>query len=297
MTHLKTPPLSHLRAFEAAGRTGAFTIAAKELGLSPSAISHAIRKLEEYLNTRLFTRTTREIVLTQDGKILLDFIQRGLDEMQRGLDILTTTELKPLRIHTAPSFAHQWLLPRLGSFIAAHPEIDLRLSASTDYAHFEYDEYDLDIVYGEPKLSPYEKIPLAVEELTPLCSPKLAESIKKPQDLYQHMLIQCDVQLYQWKGWFEANNLPPPEHYGLRFDRSFMAIAAAVDGLGVVLESKLLAEKELSRGALVCPLVSTTQEIHYIGHYLLLPGHPYLHDGVELFKNWLLDQLNQAQFR
>lgn len=297
MTLLKKAPLSLLRAFEAAGRTGAFTTAAQELDLSPSAISHAIRKLEETLDTRLFQRSTREIMLTKEGTILLEHIQRGFDEMQRGLSLVTADESRPLRLHTAPSFAHQWLLPRLGSFIAAHPHIDLRLSASTEYARFEQDDYDLDIVYGEPRPSPYEKIPLAVEELTPLCSPEIAAHIRCPEDLYHQSLIQCDVQLYQWKGWFEANHLTPPRHYGLRFDRSFMAIAAAVDGLGVVLESKLLAERELASGRLVCPLIETTQEIHYIGHYLVFPRHQHRHFALDSFKDWLLSQLNLAQLR
>ncbi|RPH30182.1 LysR family transcriptional regulator [Buttiauxella warmboldiae] len=297
MSLLKRAPLTLLRAFEAAGRTGAFAAAARELDLSPSAISHAIRKLEEILETRLFQRSTREIVLTKEGLILLEHIQRGFEEMQRGLALVTADESRPLRLHTAPSFAHQWLLPRLGNFIKTHPQIDLRLSASTEYAHFEQDDYDLDIVYGEPRHSPYEKIPLAVEELTPLCSPALAENIRKPEDLYQQMLIQCDVQLYQWKGWFEANDLTPPKNYGLRFDRSFMAIAAAVDGLGVVLESKLLAERELACGKLVCPLKETTREIHYIGHYLVFPRHQHKHVALDIFKDWLLGQLNLAQLR
>lgn len=297
MTLLKKAPLSLLRAFEAAGRTGAFTAAAQELDLSPSAISHAIRKLEETLDTRLFQRSTREIMLTKEGAILLEHIQRGFDEMQRGLSLVTADESRPLRLHTAPSFAHQWLLPRLGSFIAAHPHIDLRLSASTEYARFEQDDYDLDIIYGEPRPSPYEKIPLAVEELTPLCSPEIAARIRCPEDLYHQSLIQCDVQLYQWKGWFEANHLTPPRHYGLRFDRSFMAIAAAVDGLGVVLESKLLAERELASGRLVCPLIETTQEIHYIGHYLVFPRHQHRNFALDSFKDWLLSQLNLAQLR
>jgi DNA-binding transcriptional LysR family regulator len=297
MTLLRKAPLNLLHAFETAGRTGAFALAAAELELSPSAISHAIRKLEKLLEVKLFQRSTREITLTKEGVILLEHIQRGFNEMQQGLSLVTADESRPLRLHTAPSFAHQWLLPRLGSFIRENPNIDLRLSASTDYARFEQDEFDLDIVYGEPRPSPYQKIPLAVEELTPLCSPLLAEKLKKPEDLYALTLIQCDVQLYQWKGWFEANGMKPPRHYGLRFDRSFMAIAAAVDGLGVVLESKLIAEREIASGRLVCPLVSSTSEIHYIGHYLVFPQHQHMHFALETFKTWLLSELNLAQLR
>jgi len=287
-------PLPFLRIFEAAGRTASFALAAEELGLSPSAVSHSIRKLEDTISIRLFQRSTREVALSREGAILLEHVQRGLEEMRRGLALITLDEPMPLRLHTAPSFATLWLLPRLAGFVRAHPDIDLRISASTDYARFEEDDFDLDIVYGEPKSSHYEKIPLAVEKLTPFCAPELATRIHTPRDLYEQTLIQCDVQLLQWKGWFEANHLKPPQHYGLHFDRSAMAIAAAVDGLGVVLESTLLAEIELKKGNLISPLIETSQEIRYIGHYLVYPKRLHYHSAFEIFKDWLLNQLGIA---
>ncbi|KAF3995985.1 LysR substrate-binding domain-containing protein [Glaciimonas immobilis] len=284
-------PLPFLRIFEAAGRTASFAHAAKELGLSPSAVSHSIRKLEDTLSLRLFDRSTREVKLTREGAILLEHVQRGMEEMRRGLALIALDEPSPLRLHTAPSFATQWLLPRLSGFVRANPHIDLQISASTDYARFEEDNFDLDIVYGEPKSSTYEKIPLAVERLMPLCAPEVAARIQRPEDLYAQTLIQCDVQLLQWKGWFEANHLTPPHHYGLHFDRSLMAIAAAVDGLGVVLESTLLGERELKQGTLVTPLIDCTQEMRYIGHYLVYPKRLHYHAAFEIFKVWLLDQM------
>ncbi|PLZ02943.1 LysR family transcriptional regulator [Burkholderia sp. WAC0059] len=296
MNTLRKVPLSFLRVFEAAGRTASFATAAGELGLSPSAVSHSIRKLEETVELRLFQRSTRDVQLTREGAILLEHIQRGMEEIRRGFSLVATDEPTPLRLHTSPSFATQWLLPRLAGFVRAHPDIDLRFSASTDYANFEDDDFDLDIVYGEPKSSPHEKIPLAVEGLTPLCAPALAEDIRRPQDLYRHTLIQCDVQLFQWKGWFEANDLTPPHHYGLRFDRSSMAIAAAVDGLGVVLESTLLAERELQSGALVRPLSGSTREVQYVGHYLVHPKRLHHHEAFAVFKAWLLTQLGISQY-
>ncbi|MGI4848864.1 MAG: LysR substrate-binding domain-containing protein, partial [Janthinobacterium lividum] len=284
--NLRKLPLPFLRIFEAAGRTGSFAAAADELGLTPSAVSHSIRKLEESLVLRLFIRSTREVKLTREGMVLLEHVQRGMEEMQRGLTLVRPDEHSPLRLHTAPSFATQWLLPRLAGFVRAHPHIDLRFSASTDYAHFEENDFDLDIVYGQKRDSPYEWIPLALETLTPLCAPELARDIRTGQDLYRHTLIQCDVQLMQWKGWFEANDLAPPDHYGLRFDRSAMAIAAAVDGLGVVLESTLLGERELKKGTLVAPLLGKTRGVEYIGHHLVHPKRLHTHAAFELFKDW-----------
>jgi LysR family transcriptional regulator, glycine cleavage system transcriptional activator len=295
MTPFRKLPLPFLRVFEAAGRTASFATAAQELDLSPSAVSHSIRKLEETLNLRLFQRSTREVKLTREGAILLEHVQRGMDEMRRGLALVTADGPSPLRLHTAPSFATQWLLPRLSGFVRENPNIDLRFSASTDYARFENDDFDLDIVYGEPKPSPHEKIPLALEKLTPLCSPELAERISSPEDLYAHTLIQCDVQMFQWKGWFEANDLTPPNHYGLHFDRSSMAIAAAVDGLGVVLESTLLADRELKNGTLACPLLGSTREVPYIGHYLVYPKRFHHHQAFNTFKTWLLKELGVEQ--
>ncbi|HXR00531.1 MAG TPA: LysR substrate-binding domain-containing protein [Pseudomonas sp.] len=284
-------PLSSLRVFEAAGRSGSFIQAAQELGISSSAVSHSIRKLEEAIEIQLFERTTREVNLTPKGRLLMEHVQRGLDEMQRGFALARTDEPPPLRLHTAPSFGMQWLMPRLSRFVQAYPAIDLRFSASTDYAQFENDDFDLDVVYGEPRSSLNEKVPLAVEHLTPLCSPQLARSIHSPQDLYEHRLIQCDVQMLQWKGWFEANHLMPPHHYALRFDRSNMAIAAAVNGMGVVLESTLLAQRELETGTLVAPLRSVTHDIQYIGHYLVYPKRRTRHEAAEVFIKWMLDEL------
>ncbi|WP_211452223.1 LysR substrate-binding domain-containing protein [Collimonas antrihumi] len=294
MSIFRKIPLSYIRVFESAGRMTSFAVAAHELNLSPSAVSHSIRKLEEMLNLRLFQRSTREVKLTHEGAVLLEHIQRGMEEMQRGFALITSDEPTPLRLHTAPSFATQWLLPRLAGFVKAHPNIDLRFSASTEYARFD-DDFDLDIVYGEPKLSPHEIIPLGVEGLAPLCTPELARDIRTPEDLYRQQLIQCEVQLFQWKGWFEVNQLAPPIHYGLRFDRSAMAIAAAVDGLGVVLESTLLAERELKSGALVRPLTGSTREVKYIGHYLVHPRRLHRNEAFETFKTWLLAELGLSK--
>jgi DNA-binding transcriptional LysR family regulator len=294
MNAFRKVPLSFIRVFEAAARTLSFGAAAQELNLTPSAVSHSVRKLEQMVDVKLFQRSTREVRLTREGAQLLEHVQRGMDELQRGFALITNEARSPLRVHSAPSFATQWLLPRLASFVREHPDIDLQVSASTDYARFD-DDFDLDIVYGDPQSSPHETIPLALEGLAPLCAPALAEKIRRPQDLYQLPLIQCAVQRFQWKGWFEANDLAPPTHYGLRFDRSSMAIAAAVDGLGVVLESTLLAERELACGALVRPLAGRSREVEYVGHYLAYPRRRHHHEAFDTFRGWLLQQLGITQ--
>lgn len=293
MNTFRKVPLPFVRIFESAGRTLSFAAAAQELNLTPSAVSHSVRKLEEMIEVKLFQRSTREVKLTREGMQLLEHVQRGLDEMQLGFALVTNEARSPLRLHAAPSFATQWLLPRLAGFVREHPDIDLQVSASTEYARFD-DDFDLDIVYGDPRSSPHETIPLALEGLAPLCAPQLADLIRRPEDLYELPLIQCAVQRFQWKGWFEANDLVPPTHYGLRFDRSAMAIAAAIDGLGVVLESTLMAERELANGTLVRPLAGRTREVEYVGHYLAYPRRRHYHEAFEVFKEWLLTQMGIA---
>ena len=292
---LRRLPLAALRIFEAAGRTGAFAMAADELGLSPSAVSHAIRKLEDSAGIQLFVRSTRAIALTREGRLLLEHVQRGFEEMQRGFQLaFPEQKVAPLRLHTAPAFATQWLMPRLARFVAEHPGIKLRLSASTSYAQFDNDDYDLDVVYGEPRASQHEKIPLLIEELTPLCSPALAARITVAQDLYAMPLIQSEGQSIRWGGWFSANNLVTPSDFALAFDRTAMAIAAAVDGLGVALESTLLAERELASGTLVAPLREQSTSVRYVGHYLAYPKRQQQHAGFQQFKKWLLAELAQS---
>lgn len=292
---LRRIPLAALRIFESAGRTGSFAAAADEVGLSPSAVSHAIRKLEETAEVKLFVRTTRSLNLTREGRLLLEHVQRGFEEMQRGFQrALPADETVPLRLHTAPTFASHWLMPRLAGFVAAHPDISLRFSADTRYATFDDDDYDIDIVYGEPAPSPHEKIPLVIEELTPMCSPALAARIRNAHDLYALPLIQSVGQNVRWEGWFSANDLPVPGEFALAFDRSAMAIAAAVDDLGVVLESSLLTEREIATGKLVAPLREQTASVRYVGHYLVHPKRHRQHAAFVQFKRWLLAELARS---
>lgn len=290
---LRRLPLNALRIFESAGRLGSFAAAAEELDLSPSAVSHAIRKLEQAVDYPLFVRTTRAISLTREGTLLLEHIQRGMDEMTLGLQ-RAALKSAPLRLHSAPAFATQWLMPRLSNFLALHPGINLQVSADTKYARFDNDDYDIDIVYGDPAHSSHEKIPLLIEELTPMCSPALASSIRTIQDLYSLALIQSTGQTVQWRGWFGANDLMAPTSFPLAFDRSSMSIAAAVDGLGVAMESTLLAHKELSTGALVAPLRNHSNPVRYVGHHLVYPRRHVQHAAFMQFKSWLVEELSRS---
>jgi DNA-binding transcriptional LysR family regulator len=284
-------PLALLRVFEAAARTGSFRDAAEELHLSPSAVSHAIRKLEAHLSIKLFLRSTRRIQLTPEAEALFIHIGRGFEDIRRGLEMVSARGPTVLRLHSAPSFAAQWLVPRLTRFLAQNPHIDLRLAANTDYVRFGSDEFDLDIVYGKPKSEGIVVIPLGTELLTPLCCPALAEQIKEPADLNAQILIHSEYKQIRWPAWFDKNGITLRAPQGARFDRSFLAIAAAEDGLGVALESTRLAERELKSGRLVRPLKGKEQEIRYTGHYLAYSSAARHRHTIGVFQDWLLGEL------
>ncbi len=290
---LKNLSLPAIRAFEAAARNGSFRRAAEELGLSPSAISHAIASLEQSLGTLLFEREGRAIRLSGDGEQLMRHVGLAFDELRRGVEAISHRGPHVLRLHCTPSFAAQCLSPRLSRFLAAHPDISVRLAASTDAAAFVIDDFDLDIVYGRPRADGRVIIPLGVEIVTPICAPAMADRLRSATDLLGLVLIQSDRKQVRWPDWFNANGIAPPgiEGTGMRFDRSFLAIAAAADGLGVALESTRLAERELAGGRVVAPLQGRSVDVSYVGHYLVYPASARRRRTVQLFAAWLCAEL------
>jgi len=285
-------PLSLLRSFEAAGRNGSFRLAADELRLTPGSVSHAIAKLEDTLGVSLFTRTTRLVALTPEGETLMAHMERAFNDMRDGLERVSARGQKLLRLHAAPSFAAQFLAPRLPRFLEAHPGVEIRLAAGTDYARFKTDEFDADIVYGPLPVAPaLLAIELVQETVTPLCAPALAAAIRSPADLLAQKLIHSDNKQIRWADWFSANGIKAPAPHGLRFDRSFLAIGAAADGQGVALESTLLAGRELAQGRLVAPMAGMAKDISYIGHYFVYPRARQGSQIIESFLTWLLKEL------
>jgi LysR family glycine cleavage system transcriptional activator len=284
-------PPSVLRAFESAGRTGSFRMAAMELELTPSAVSHAVRKLERTLGASLFEREGRAMRLSPEGEALMRHVGRAFDELRRGLEIVSTRGPMMLRLHSAPSFAAQWLSPRLSRFLREFPGIEVRLAAGTEYARFANDEFDADIIYGMPRQDGLVVVSLGEEIVTPLCAPEFARDIATPMDLYRCVLIESDNKQIRWPAWFAHNALAAPRPHGTRFDRSFLAIAAAVDGLGVALESTRLAERELASGRLVRPLAGRAEDVRYVAHHLVFPRNASRRHTLRLFAKWLSAEL------
>ena len=286
-------PISTLRVFEAAARWQSFNAAASELNLTASAVSHSIRKMEEALGVVLFERIGRGVSLSSEGQTLMGYTERGFDELQRGLEAVSSRAPRLLRLHSGPSFAAQWLAPRLARFFVQCPDVEVRLSAGVEYARFDTGEFDADIMYGLPRQEGLVVLPLKEETVTPLCAPHIAETIELPTDLLRHPLIQSDNKQVRWPAWFALNGIAVPStSRGLRFDRSFLAIAVAADGLGIALELTLLAEREISRGRLVAPLSGRSQDIRYVGHHLVYPPPFERRVQLRLFAQWLARELD-----
>lgn len=291
---LRNLSLSAVRAFEAAARNGSFRAAAQELNLSPSAVSHAVMNLEQALGTSLFERTGRMVRLSPDGETLMRHVGAAFEQLRIGVESVTNRGPQLLRLHCAPSFAAQCLVPRLAAFLAAHPDIGVRLAASTDYPLLGSDEFDADIVYGPVRGEGLEALSLGEETVTPLCAPSLGEKLRSPEDLFRLVLIQSDRKLVRWPDWFAENGFAAQQGgSGMRFDRSFLAIAAAADGLGVALESTRLAERELAAGRLVAPLIGSARNIRYVGHRLVYPKVGAKRRTVRVFAEWLAAELGE----
>jgi LysR family glycine cleavage system transcriptional activator len=288
------PSLNALRAFEASVRRGSFAAAAAELHLTPSAISHQIKLLEVQLGVRLFHRIRRSVVPTDTGQNYYREIHAAFGRITAATKAVGQTgKSDRLSIHSAPSFATLRLMPRLSQFITAHPELDVLFCSTPRAYDLRIHNCDIDIQYGQDGTDGLDVLPFPTERIVPMCSPALAHGIRpirSAEDLSLHPLIHSDHCLVQWRDWLERHpGLTLDLHHGLHFDRSFMAISAAVDGLGVCLDSTLLAMSELGTGRLVKPLGDDGIEIQ--AHRLVcLPEKRDL-PKIVAFKTWLKSAL------
>jgi len=291
-------PLKSIQAFEVAARLGSFAAAATELNLTPSAVSHQVRFLEERLSVTLFHRVHRGVVLTDVGRRYAQAVARGLgmiDTATRSLERDGKHDV--LTIHCAPSLAAQWLMPRLSRFSALYPNIGIRLNASVAAIDLAAEAADFDIRYG-PVFSDPDIIAASFpkESLAVVCAPSLlvnGHAIDAPSDVQFHTLIHSEVNLLSWREWARQHDVADLDlKQGLSFDRSFMSISAVIDGLGIALESVLLVERELASGKLVLPLGADPALLTF--HRLLyLQSKAHLPKMVA-FKDWLFEQLDES---
>jgi LysR family glycine cleavage system transcriptional activator len=284
------PPLSSLIAFEAVARRRNFTVAANELHLTPSAISHQIAKLEEFLGVRLFERTARNVELTDAGEDYLQRVGGALAAIGAATDNVRKGVRNTLHVHSTPSFASLWLMPRLTDFAKAHPGISLSMSSSVLHSDFSVGQADIDIRYGVPNWPGLTVLPIFDEKIMPLASPDFIQRhrIRTAEELMQVPLIQSTVSVVQWPDWFGSRGIAyAPAGYAYRFDRAFMAMDAAVQGLGVALESTSIGEVHLRQGRLRPVFEEQDWFLPVQAHFLVYPARHAQRSEVVSFVEWV----------
>lgn len=255
MPAFNLPPLNALRVFEAAARLGSFKAAAEELCVTPSAVSHQVANLEAVLNVPLFDRAGRRLSLNEAGEAYQRSIHDALSRLSQATqDVASETAMLALTILAAPGFAGKWLMPRIDDFLREHPEWRVRIEATT--AQYLPNNADVGIFYGPPAGPGLAVTPIVTERVLVLCSPRLLEQgpqLVRPADLARHVLIESRNR-QQWRSWLADHGM---ENMAIRREmsvgRSVMAIDAAVQGLGIILESDFLAADEIASGRLIAP--------------------------------------------
>lgn len=290
----RLPPLIAVRYFEVAARQLSFTKAAQELHVTHSAISHQIKALEEWLGVPLFRRLNRSIVLTDAGQTYVRPVREALEKLGDASRALKSREQSgTLTVSVMPSFAAKFLVPRLGSFRRAHPDIDVRISAAERLVDFAREDVDVGIRYGRGNWPGLRVDRLMRENLFPVCSPKLRRGpvpLKTPADLLNHTLMHdSDWPESMWVRWLaaagvKADNLRP----ALSFNYSSLMIQAAIDGLGVALAQEALVRDDLATGRLIRPFdIDMPSDYAY---YVVSPEATAERPKVAAFRTWLLTE-------
>ncbi|WP_354684666.1 LysR substrate-binding domain-containing protein [Cupriavidus necator] len=266
----KLPPLSALRAFEAAARRASFKHAADELSVTPTAVSHQIRLLEELLGVKLFERQTRKVRLTAAGHLLFPAIRDGLDGMERAvLSVRRARQANVATLTSTVAFMARRLAPRAGQFRAAHPDWTLRLDASDQIVDLDSDA-DAAIRYGTGNYPGLVVEPLFRDRFAPVCSPSL--KLRSAADLKRATLIHFewgpgardDERALVWRQWLAPAGIEVPDpEAGLAFTEEIHAVQATVAGQGVGLLSLTLVAEELASGVLVQPFPLALESFRY----------------------------------
>ncbi|WP_267425695.1 LysR substrate-binding domain-containing protein [Methylobacterium sp. GC_Met_2] len=290
----RTPNFPALRAFEAAARLGSFARASEELHLTPSAVSHQVRALERWFERLLFRRANRQVTLTADGQRLLAGLTDAFDAIERVCAELIPPPPSSLSVHCTPSFAAKWLGPQLPAFVEAHPGFALRLSTSADPVDIgRHEEIDILIAYGRPPRGAGLIVEsLGPEEIAALCTPAVARAVGPvgPGTVERFTRLDSSFSPVRWPDWFALNGLPiPTVSAGAAFDRGSLVISAAVQGLGVALETLRFAEVELGAGQLVRLGAGRVDSLYRDLHFLCYRERDRALEKIQAFRRWLLD--------
>jgi len=286
----RLPALNALKAFEAAARHESFTRAAEELCVTQGAVSHQVKALEEELGVKLFNRERQRLVITEAGREYLAVIRDALDRIAVGTERLVQRQTSgALTISTSPDFAAKWLVHRLGRFAEAHPDIDLRVSATMHHVDFAREDVDLAVRHGDGNWAGLHVERLCSEQLFPVCSPKLAEGrprLADPCDVLKFPLLHLDDR-NDWSRWLDAAGVSCPDlSHGPIMNRASMLIDAAIDGQGIALARSALAAWDLFNGRLVRPF--TTALPLSKSYWIVCPKATAMLPKITRARDWLL---------
>ena len=288
----RLPPLNALRAFEAAARHLSFTQAAEELHVTQAAVSHQVKGLEDYLGIKLFRRFNRALLLTDEGQAYLPSLTKALDLIDHTTRRLVKKDPSgPLTVSVLPSFAARWLVPRLGRFQRAHPEVDLRIDPAAHMVDFDRGDVDIGIRYGRGDYPKLRADRLMEEDIFPVCNPALLKGehpLEDPEDLSHHTLLHDDGH-GDWRTWLLAASVERVDPTrGMVFSDSSMLIEAAKQGQGVALARSVLAADELEAGTLVRPFGEGVPSEY--AYYIVCPEDTAEQPKIVAFREWLLSE-------
>ena len=294
------PPLNSLRAFEATARHLSFSKAAQELHVTPAALSHQVRGLEEQLGLKLFHRRARSIELTEAARTIYPGIRTGFEAIREAVERLDRGKQdRVLVVSSTPGLTAKWLVPRLYKFLALHPDIETRITASVAYANFATDDIDVGIRLSSGVHPDLYVEKLSDEWLLPLCSPRLLEGphpLRAAQDLKHFTLIQVDLPgvVPTWTDWMDMVGLDGIDTTrGLRLNVADHALDAASEGVGVVLAYKMVAARDIALKRLVVPF----------GPEIPLPGRAYYfvcakgqekRAPIKAFRDWMFNEMQET---
>ncbi len=295
---VRLPSLNSLRAFEVAARLGGFVAAAGELNVTPAAVSHHVKSLEADLKVQLFHRLPRGLELTDAGQELLPQISRGLAHFARGVGSLSGGDLSgKLTVNSAPSFAVLWLVPRLGSFVRAFPDIQVRILAAKEAPDLNLGKVDIRIPYGVGKFPGLKSRLVMRDTVFPVCAPSLLnhKPLRRFSDVRHHTLLH-DIDIdpgdstMTWARWLRDAGLAEATTAGhVEFGDSLLLTEAAVRGQGIALGRMSFVRDHLQTGRLVRPLkVSRPADSAY---YFVTTEAGAERPRVRVFFDWLERQV------
>jgi LysR family glycine cleavage system transcriptional activator len=293
----RLPPLNALRAFEASARQLSFTRAAEELFVTQAAISHQIKALEDNLGIKLFMRKNRSLLLTEEGQSYYLDIKDVFNALHDATEKLLARGAKgAITVSLQPSFAIQWLVPRLNTFNLLHPDIDVRIKAVDQPENSLTEDVDLAIYYGRGRWSGIHAEQLHTEYLIPVCSPLLLSGSKPLSiidDLANHTLLH-DASRRDWKRWFKHVDFKGGNvNHGPIFSHSAMVLQAAIHGQGVALAHSVLAKPDIDSGRLVCPFKEVL--ISKNSYYIVCRERQLELGKIAAFREWVLQTVADEQ--